>query len=529
VIGDRQNVGTRLGIFLAASLGATIAIAIAGHYQTRTTFAASMTLTHTTVDELGRGFELLEQVDDGQTTLQRLMQATDPDLMERLVKSSEGSDAALRQLLEHIESSEPDAMRDFEALSASRKRIVDKVLLGQVQSANEEFLGTYAQHHARLMQMIQSYRNRIAAATSATLAAQQQAISERTFVMGLVVVVAIVVLGIFGWRLRRRIVVALQDVARELSGSADNLVIAAAQFTATSDSLADDAIVQAASLQETSASLQEISGMTERTTEHATTGQELAEHTLAAANSSSATLASMMRLASEVNDAVKDMQRAVGAMQTSSREIATTLSGIDDIAFQTNLLALNAAVEAARAGESGRGFAVVAAEVRNLAQRSAQTARETAAKINECLETSANGAASCEKVVARLNEMSLNSSAVDRGFADIVQKVAEVQDLMELITTAARQQGSAIGQIRTAVNQIDDITQASAAGAQQCAATAGQVKDQADRMHLAVGDLNTMVGRAAMPTSSHAGSAVSRPEPAASDTRPGEPPASLAA
>jgi methyl-accepting chemotaxis protein len=152
----------------------------------------------------------------------------------------------------------------------------------------------------------------------------------------------------------------------------------------------------------------------------------------------------------------------------SSRRIADIIGVIDGIAFQTNILALNAAVEAARAGEQGRGFAVVAGEVRSLAQRSADAAKEIKSLIQ----------ASVERVEAGSTQVDKAGRAMD----DIVSKVQQVTDLIDQISHASKEQIDGIEQVNMAVTQLDDATQQNAGLVQQSARSAASLQDQASRL-----------------------------------------------
>jgi methyl-accepting chemotaxis protein len=156
----------------------------------------------------------------------------------------------------------------------------------------------------------------------------------------------------------------------------------------------------------------------------------------------------------------------------SSKRIADIIGVIDGIAFQTNILALNAAVEAARAGEQGRGFAVVAAEVRNLAQRSAQAAKE----IKELIGDSVNKVDGGSELVARAGQT----------MDEIVQAVKRVTDIMAEVTVASEEQSSGIEQVNQAVMQMDKVTQQNAALVEQVAAAANSLEGQAHRLQDAV-------------------------------------------
>jgi len=177
---------------------------------------------------------------------------------------------------------------------------------------------------------------------------------------------------------------------------------------------------------------------------------------------------------------MRAMNQAMDAIKVSSDDIAKIIKTIDEIAFQTNILALNAAVEAARAGEAGMGFAVVAEEVRSLAQRSAQAAKETAAKIEGAILKTAQGVGISQKVATALNE--------------IVAKARQVDELASEVASASRQQTQGITQINTAVGQMDKVTQSNAASAEESAAAAQELNSQAILMKEAVTALTRLVG-----------------------------------
>ncbi|MSU64420.1 MAG: methyl-accepting chemotaxis protein [Pedosphaera sp.] len=266
--------------------------------------------------------------------------------------------------------------------------------------------------------------------------------------------------------LARAITRKVSLLTEQMKQSVKEVAGAAGQMQSASASVAEGASEQAASLEETSASLEEMASMTRRNADNATNAKALAGETKVAADTGAADMI--------------EMSRAMDAIKVSSAEVGKIIKTIDEIAFQTNILALNAAVEAARAGEAGMGFAVVADEVRNLAQRSAQAAKETAAKIEDAVQKSERGVQISGKVGASLQE--------------IVGKVRKMDDLVAEIATASNEQSQGISQVNTAVTQMDKVTQSNAASAEESASAAEELLAQAGSLSDVVTELETLVG-----------------------------------
>jgi methyl-accepting chemotaxis protein len=252
----------------------------------------------------------------------------------------------------------------------------------------------------------------------------------------------------------------LEEALTQVAVSADQVTGAASQISSGSQAVAQGSSEQASSLEEVSSSLQEMASMTRQNAANAKEARSLSD---GASTSSGKGVASMHRLS-----------EAIDKIKASSDATARIVKTIDEIAFQTNLLALNAAVEAARAGDAGKGFAVVAEEVRNLAMRSAEAAKNTANLIEESVRNAEGGVSINQEVLKNLEEIN--------------EQVKKVGEVMAEIAAASEQQTQGVDQVNGAVEQMNQITQQTAANAEESAGAAKELSGQA-------GDLQHMVNR----------------------------------
>lgn len=278
---------------------------------------------------------------------------------------------------------------------------------------------------------------------------------------GIILFVALV----FWFLLARRLTSQIMDLSNLLNESANQVDTASEHLAGSSQDMASQVSSQASSLEETSASLEEISSHVQ---ESAANSEEAKNKILEIQNATE-----------QSSIAVTELHQAMSAIKKSSDETAKIIKTIEEVAFQTNLLALNAAVEAARAGEAGRGFAVVAEEVRNLAQRSALAAKETAELLKQSQMNVSKGAEVTEKVFSAIQT--------------ITESVQKTVTLITEISTASIEQAQGIEQINLALSSINEVSQNISATSEETASTAEELSAQAIQLKNAVNALYTII------------------------------------
>ena len=366
-----------------------------------------------------------------------------------------GQAASILQTLDRQASSVFEADEELRQAMANQKLDAALSIFAQKLQPRLEEIGREA---ATLV----AQQNSDLAATSEASAVKSARL--RNLTLGLMVL-ALVVGGVV-LRIVRQANGTLRALAERMAESADQVANAASQVSGASQALAEGANEQAASLEETSASTEEVASITRKNADHALQVAGLMQET--------------EHSATGVNQTLERMVEKMKEIDSSSNKIARIIKVIDEIAFQTNILALNAAVEAARAGEAGLGFAVVADEVRNLAQRCAQAARDTAELIEESIATSRDGNARLDQMAGAVRTMTGNS--------------ARVKGLVDEVNVGSQEQTRGMEKISRAVLQIEQVTQRTAAGAQQGASAGTELNSHAAGLRSLVQQMREMVG-----------------------------------
>lgn len=298
---------------------------------------------------------------------------------------------------------------------------------------------------------------------------QEQSATALSRVVSIVVAVTgaagIILAVILGWSLGRAITRRILVIVDSLGDASVQVAAASEQLSSAGQQVTTGVNELASSVEETSSTLEELASMVQQNAENTRQADSLAGRAQDTADKGSREMQEMMSAMSEI--------------KRSSDQIAKIIKVVDEIAFQTNILALNAAVEAARVGDVGMGFAVVAEEVRNLAQRSAQAAKDTANIIESNIELSERGAEVSKRAAESLAEITLQTK--------------KVNELMNEIAAASQEQSQGINQISMAVSQMEVATQQNAAGSEEAASAAEELASQAESMQEMVNDLVLLV------------------------------------
>ena len=393
---------------------------------------------------------------------------------ENLQQQNLGLIAELRKIfpsgdgLQQVSSLEASLKEYVQTVGALRQRL-DKDFQGAMQMLDKEVPGK-VKRLDEAARHFKTYCEQFASARTQQSVGAFKRIQESTMLFGCIGagfgLLATLLVSVSSTRIRR----ALVEVVNRLSETSQQVGHSSEFVASTSQSLASGATEQAASLEETSSSLEEMASMTQRNAESAEKANALARQARSAADTGASNM--------------QTMHSSMEAIKASSDDIAKIIKTIDEIAFQTNILALNAAVEAARAGEAGMGFAVVAEEVRSLAQRCAQSARETASKIEGAITKTAQGVEISAKVT--------------HGLQEILTKVRQVDELVAEVSTASQEQSQGIAQLNQAVGQMERVTQQNASGAEESASASQELSGQAHLLKEAVSDLLVIINGATL-------------------------------
>lgn len=398
----------------------------------------------------------------------------DPETLEKInkdIKESRAKSQEATERLEKLSLTEKEKM-EYENFLAERTQSIpiSNQITGLIAAQKTAEAASLLESKSEpLIQMTMDSQARLANLVDAeSMAANQSAIQTyfSSLTLLLILVVICVILGIISAILiTRSITKPINRIVSGLNESSHQVAAASVQLSSSAGQLSQGSAEQASSIEETSSILQESSSMLQQNVVNTKQATQLSKQVNESAGRGS--------------NEMHEMMSSIQEIKKSSDQIAKIIKVIDDIAFQTNILALNAAIEAARAGEAGMGFAVVAEEVRNLAGRSAQAAKDTTAIIEANIELSGKGVSAAERVREALDEITTQAKTVN--------------ELMNEISAASQEQAQGVDQVNKAMTQMESVTQQNASTAEESASASEELNAQAEGMKTIVQELSQIV------------------------------------
>jgi methyl-accepting chemotaxis protein len=467
-----MNVGKRLMLCIAGMLAVVLGLAASGWYSNRSLATNLSFATSTVAIKINLGGQLSTHAFGMRTEHRGLLLyaathqtpriAVSATNFQKHYKEAQANLANLKPLISTPKDKEDIAAieSDIEQYHTVFGKMTQLVAEGKTMPAVDMGRDLAGPLVVRLEKELNDYSDVQNNMLQAVNAAAAQNIAAGHWVAIVFVVIGLAVVGLIAF-IVRGITNQLRTITSNLSDAASQIADGSSQVSSSSQTLAQGSSEQASSLEETSASAEEVTSMTRQNAANTSQVAELmntVDHRVSEGNS---TLAQMIDSMKHIN--------------ASSGKISKIIKVIDEIAFQTNILALNAAVEAARAGEAGMGFAVVADEVRNLAQRSAQAAKDTASLIEEC---------------------SKQLQKVANVVGSITEAAAKVKVLVDEVNIGSQEQAKGIEEIARALSEMDKVTQGTAAAAEESASASQEMSAQAQALAHIVEELRVMAGRA---------------------------------
>ena len=351
----------------------------------------------------------------------------------------------------------------------------------------------YHQDKSKIVNPIDDFFDMLDSRTKSTVAIYRE--KSKTLLTGIfVLIAAITALTLIAYFLmQKKIIAYLVDAADQLQLNSHEIEAASAEGASASQNLAEAASEQAIALEETNTAIKLVESMISQGAEQVHQTSQIANSASKSANEGQGTIKALRTHVDTVVESAKEMKVAMTSIQKSSSSISKIIKTIDEIAFQTNILALNAAVEAARAGEAGAGFAVVADEVRSLAGRASEAARQTSVLIEDSVARSQHGAKVNQAVGTNLQFVLDKASEVDTRFLKITDEIAVVAKTMVDLESSNHDQNVEMTQISNSIVSVNNVTQQTAASAEEVAGTSEVLNEQAHGLKNVVTGLRSVI------------------------------------
>lgn len=507
-----QGIARRMALVVAASVLITVAAVVGLSYLLRVSADSAQTVARAAREQTQRSFELVDVVVRVQGTAQKLVQETDPDAMEALIKQGHLLAKEAQAKVEQVAAGDSGVQVAFSALVKANRQVTKLVLQARNAESHQAIIEKSNPAFEALLGAINKYQTLLAGKLSDDAAAVRVRTARLETTIFALVIAGIVFLVVSGIALVRsvsralnkmigmvkdlaegegdlstRLEIATSDELGELAnwfntfldkvhkgisqvaGTAEQLASASEELSSSATLQAEGADTQKDQTTQVATAMQEMSSTVQQVSENCTRAAEASSRAAETAREGGKVVEQALTQMRSIAESVGGTAKKMGELGRSSDQIGVIAGVIDDIADQTNLLALNAAIEAARAGEQGRGFAVVADEVRKLAERTTTATKEIAVMI-KTIQDGTRGAVKAMEVGSRQVEEGVKSTArAGESLQQIIHMSEEVGSMITHIATAATQQSGATVEINQNMDVITELVKESAVSAQQSA------------------------------------------------------------